>query len=316
MFRLSTCCIAPSAALGFGLVSSVAAAAGAACDAPTLSVLVPDEPAWASASTRLATTLHDLHDLDRCARVTVRPDGSGATLHITTSDGRNADRHVDSLTELLTTAEALLALPPELPHEGKSADPPPFTPSSTKATPRIPESVKPATATERVELGAAGAVRFGGAPVYAGAGVSAFAAFVLDRWLLSMNARFDVTDAFVSKQTRDEFHMQSTAVSVSAGRRMNIGQVALDALFGANVVLESEDADYGDREIHGAAGDFRLGIALRISGPRSAAIRPFAVGDFEGSPTRIRNKRYIDRALPNLPWWSSGLAVGILWGAR
>jgi hypothetical protein len=44
----------------------------------------------------------------------------------------------------------------------------------------------------------------------------------------------------------------------------------------------------------------------------------FAVSpsDFEGSPARVSSQKHLDRALPQLPWWSSGLAVGVLWGAR
>ena len=56
-------------------------------------------------------------------------------------------------------------------------------------------------------------------------------------------------------------------------------------------------------------------VTCRV-GPRSSAVRAFAVGDFEVSPARLQSPRYIDRSLPSLPWWSSGLAVGILWGAR
>jgi hypothetical protein len=310
MFRLVPYCVALSTALACELAVRVAAAAGPVpCEAPTLSVLLPDGQRWATATARLDAHLRGLNDLDRCAHVTVLPDVSGVSVRVTTGDGREAERHVESVDELLLTAEALLALPPQSKaHESNAATP--TVPTSTA------KPTKPEPTAAHVEVGIAGAVRLGGAPSYLGGGIAAFAGFSLDRWLLAMGARFDVTDAFLERRTTSDFHMQSTAVSVSAGRRMDLGQAALDALVGANVVVESQDADDGPREIHGAAGDFRLGVALRISGPRSGSIRPFAVGDFEGSPTRLRSKKYIERSLPNLPWWSSGLAIGILWGAR
>ena len=70
------------------------------------------------------------------------------------------------------------------------------------------------------------------------------------------------------------------------------------------------------REVHGAAADFRLALGVRISGPGSSSVRAFAGADFEGSPARLHSARIIDRALPHLPWWSTGLALGVLWGPR
>ena len=300
------CCGAVAAAF---VARSASAAAPSACDSPQLNVVAPPDPKWDATAARLGRHLRGLSDLDRCARVTVKPDATGVTLRVTTSDGREAERHVENLDALLTAAEALLVLPPTRATSDATVSP-------LEVPPRDPEPVRVAPSSAHVELGGAGTVRFGGSPAYVGAGAMAFAGFVLDRWLLSVAARFDVKDGFTDQGTPSDFEMHSTAVSVSAGRRMNLGQAAVDALLGANVVLESQDADDGEREIHGAAEDFRLGAALRISGPSSAGVRAFAVGDFEASPSRIRANKYIDRALPILPWWSSGLAVGVLWGAR
>ncbi len=310
MACFASACVACCALLGCELTCRTSQAAGAdSCATPTLSVLVPSEPKWSFAAVRLTRHLHELTDLDRCAQVTVRPDPSGVTLRVTTSDGRAAERHVESIDELLAAAEAVLVLPPPVASAAArvaALDVPPTEPK--------PAPTEPTTA--HVELGAGGALRVGGTPAYVGAGLSVFAGFVLDRWLLTMTARLDVSDGVLSQPTPSDFEMQSTAVSVSAGRRLNLGQASIDASLAANVVLESQDADEAEREIHGAAEDFRLGGAVRISGPRSASIRAFAAGDFEASPSRLRSKHYIDHALPILPWWSSGLAVGVLWGAR
>ena len=278
------------------------------CAEPKLSVLVPLGAKWHRATERLVEHLRGLSDLDPCARVTVRPDRRGVVVRVTTGDRREAERHVETVEELLNATEALLVLPPRPPQSAKLS-PLEVPPSETKL-------FKPERTTAHVELGAAGSLRFGGGPLYAGGGLSVFAGFSLDRWLLTMHARVDARDGFISQPTPSDFIMESAAVGVSAGRRLEIGQVSLDTLLGANAIIESQDADDGDREIEGTSADFRFALAVRASGPRSATLRPFVVLDFEASPTRARNSRYLDRSLPSLPWWSSGLGVGLLWGAR
>lgn len=309
MLRTSPLCLAVGAALACGLGPSAAAAAPPAdCVEPELSVLVPSDSKWDDATARLARHLRGLSDVDRCARVTVRPDGTGVAVRIVTGDGREAARHVETVDNLLTVTEALLVLPPGPVHSAKL--------SPLEVPPSEPKPVKPELSTAHVELGAGAALRFGGGPLYAGGGVSAFAGFALNRWLFNVSARVDAIDGYVSQPTPSDFIMQSAAIGVSAGRRLELDQVSLDTLLGANLILENQDADDGDREIQGTSGDFRVGLALRVSGPCSAAIRPYAVVDFEASPSRVRSQKYLDHSLPQLPWWSSGLAVGLLWGPR
>jgi hypothetical protein len=302
------------AAFGLGLATlafgvSVSAATADSCLAPKVSVEVPPGENWQTATAELAEHLRSLRDLDKCARVTVRPSGSLVLLEITTGDGRVATREVSDVAELLRTAEALLVLPPQPVAVASKASPletPPPDPRPASSTP----------ASIHVDLGVGGALRFGGGPSFGGGGVAGFATFAVERWLLTVSGRWDVADAYFAEPTPSDFNMQSTSVGVSAGRRLEVGSANLDALIGPNVVLESQDSDDGNREVHGAAADFRLAVALRVSGPRSSSVRAFATTDFEGSPARIRSQKYLDRALPQLPWWSSGLAVGVLWGAR
>jgi hypothetical protein len=307
--------VSPSvAAFGLALaaLASAASSAGATADsclAPKVSIEVPPGAQWQTATAELAEHLRSLRDLDKCARVSVRPHGSGVLLEITTSDGRDAARQVSDVAELLRTAEALLVLPPQpAPVESKA--------SPLETPPAEPRPASSTAASIHVDLGVGGSLRFGGGPLFGGGGVAGFAAFAIDRWLLNVSGRWDIADAYFAQPTPMDFEMQSTSVGVSAGRRLELGSANFDALIGPNVVLESQDADDGDREVHGAAADFRLAVALRVSGPRSSSVRAFATSDFEGSPARIRSQKYLDRALPQLPWWSSGLAVGVLWGAR
>jgi hypothetical protein len=300
-----------------GLVASAlaralpaAAATADACSAPKVSVEVPPGAEWQTATAALAERLRGLRDLDKCARVSVRPSGAGVLLRITTSDGRDASRQVENVAELLRTAEALLVLPPQPPPELPPASPletPPPEPRATSSS--APTSL-------HVDLGVGGALRLAGGPLNGGGGITGFAQFAIDRWLLAVTGRWDIADGYFAEPTPSDFVMQSTAVGVSAGRRLEIGNANVDALIGPSVVLESQDSDDGNREVHGAAADFRLSVALRVSGPRSSSLRAFATSDFEGSPARIRSQKYLDQALPQLPWWSSGVAVGVAWGAR
>jgi hypothetical protein len=306
---VSRSCAALGLAMGaMALETSARAEPGEPCLAPRVSIEVPPGAEWRTATAQLTKHLRALRDLDKCARVTVSPNGAGVILKIVTSDGREATRQVDDVPDLLTTAEALLVLPPQ--------QAPADQPSPLELPP--PESRPAATqaASTHVELGAAGSLRFGGGPLFGGGGVAGFAQFALDRWLLAAAGRWDIADAFFAQATPREFRMESSTVGVSVGRRLELGSASFDGLLGPNVVLESQDADDGDREIHGATADFRLALALRVSGPRTSSLRAFASGDFEGSPARLRSRKYLDRSLPQLPWWSSGVAVGVLWGAR
>jgi len=297
-------------ALGVALLCSVAPAmAEEACTSPELHLVTPEGDEWRDAADRLGQYLRAAGDLDRCARVTGRPDGDGVLLEVTTSDGRTASRHVSNVAELLRTSEALLVLPPK---------PPPRAVQTTPAELPPRELAKPpaAAATHHVELGVGGAVRLGGSPLFIGGGIAGFAAFAQGAWLLSASARWDAIEAIASEPTPMDFYMQSEAVGVSFGRRFALSHVLLDALVGPNIVLESQEADDVDssREVHGASADFRLGVALRLSGPRFSSLRAFATADFEASPARLRASKTLDPILPTLPAWSSGLAVGVAWG--
>jgi hypothetical protein len=297
--------------LAFGggfLAGSAAAATAEPCLAPKINMVVPAEAEWQTAATELAEHLRALPDLDRCAHVSVHPSGAGVVLELTTSDGRRATRQVASVAELLRTAEALLVLPPDPPR-------PSVAPSPEELPPSEPRTARTPVDTTHVEFGAGGSLRLGGGPVYAGGGIAGFAQFALDGWLLAVSARWDIAD-LISEPTASDFYMQSSEVGVSVGHRLELANLHVDTLLGPSIVLESQDADDEDREVHGASADFRLALALRVSGPRSSSIRAFATGDFEASPARIRSQKSLDRVLPPLPWWSSGLAVGVLWGAR
>lgn len=285
-------------------------AAAQECQTPNITISVPADPEWEPAAEDLTEHLRALRYVDQCARIVVRPNDTGVVVEVSTSDGRHAVRQVDSEPALVHTVEALLVLPPPLPAQPGAPSPAELPPHDAPPPPRA------ASATTHVELGVGGSLRFGGGPLYVGGGAAGFAQFTLDHWLIAVSGRWDAADAFLNEPTPSGFSMQSSAVGVSVGHRLERGTTNLDALFGPSIVLEDEDADDGEREIHGAAADFRLALGLRVSGPRAASLRAFAAADLECSPARLRSRRFVDHSLPQLPWWSTGLAVGVLWGAR
>jgi hypothetical protein len=302
-------------ALSSGLLTANARAVAETCVEPTISVELPPGAEWQTAAEQLGEHLRGLSDLDKCAHVSVRAEGHGVILEINTSDGRGTSRRVNSVAELLRAAEALLVLPPRVPAPSPSPAPATSVSPQELPPPDAPRA-KPASQSIQVELGIGAALRFGGGPTYFAGGAAAFAEFALDRWLLAVTARYEITTSLLNQPAPSDFVMQSSAVGVSAGRRLELGSVDVDGLLGPNLVLENEDADDVDRDVAGAAADLRLGATVRVSGPPSSSVRAFASGDFEASPARIRSAKSLDRVLPNLPSWTSGVAVGVLWGAR
>ena len=333
---------AASLALASIAASGVCAAAPEPCSGPKLALLVPAGSKWQHAAAELGEWLRTLKDLDPCARVSVQPSGGDVTLEIVTGDGRRATRHIVSVPELLRTAEALLVLPPE-PSAAASSAPASSAPASSAPASSAPASSAPASsatvpaissaelppsevsspehrsprtrvASSQTQFGVGGSLRFGGGPFYAGGGALGFAQFVQGDWLLEVSARWDAADAIVAEPTPRDFYMTSGAFGFSAGRRFAVGSARVDALLGPNLVLEIQDADDMNREVHEATTDFRISFALRASGAPSASLQPFVGSDVEASPARARSPRSLDSSLPSLPWWSAGFTVGALWG--
>jgi len=84
---------------------------------------------------------------------------------------------------------------------------------------------------------------------------------------------------------------------------------------GPEVVVESQEAEGPADGLGGTASDVRFDLLLRVSVPRSARTRFYAGADADVSPSRLRRTKQLDAGLPALPAWSSGLQIGILWGA-
>lgn len=220
-----------------------------------------------------------------------------------TSRERSVTRTLTQPSELERTVEALVVLPPLI--------------ESSAELPPKDVVVKPSSPPEptHVELAAAAAVRIGG-DLYAGGGPSLVADVVVDHYLLGISGRWDVADDYVSEPTASGFSMESGAIGVVCGRRVDFGWGSLDGLLEANVVVESEEGSGAPNEVGGETADVRGGLATRVAVGRRSAVRPYILFDVEGSPARLLKPRQLDPVLPTLPGWSTGLAVGVMWGLR
>ena len=303
-------------ALPLPLLAATAAAASAQCAGPVLNVVIPQGEAGRRLADVLREHVERLPDLDRCAKVTVEVHGSALSIEVKTGDGRVAKRQVESEAALLRESEALLTLPPE---PAPAATTPTAStapvipqPSSQELPPSDAPAPKPREAAH-VEFGAGANARLGGVPAFGSGGVEGFADMALGRWLLGVSTRWDLTDGLINQPTLADYRMTSTAVGVSVGRRFEFGGSLVDALLGPNVVLESQDADDQENDLHGSAADLRVALSLRVSGPSRSAWRAFASAQCEASPTRLAKQHFINSRLPPLPSWGSGLAVGVMW---
>jgi hypothetical protein len=302
-----------SCALGiFGFCGSARAAAEEApCVSPRIHLELESRPEWAAEIPALVTRLRALEHVDACAQVTIRAEPNGVSVNVT-SGGRSASRLLTDPSELLRTVEALVVLPPPIEEPTRPAPvevPPPEAPPAPRAAP-----------SSHMEIGGAVSVRVGGSPLMVGGGVASFAGLLDAGWIFGVNARWNFADGFVAAPTPAGFNMQSGAIGFAVGRRAEAEPLAYDVLLGPTLVLESEEAfsaTPGPSDGIGASAlDARIDATFRASGPTSSRVRFYAAGDVEVSPWRAFHKKQLDPDLPPLPAWTSGLSLGLIWGAR
>lgn len=294
---------------GVGVPLAATPAAAAPCGSPRVHVELPEPSEWVETIPALRSRLLELHDVDPCATVTIQATSQGVLVSVTSGE-RTASRLVTEPAELVRTVEALVVLPP--------AVTPPAKVTALELPPVEPAPVRKDDVSGRLELGLGGAVRIGGSPLMVGGGLATFASLVERGWLVGVNARWNFADGFVSAPPPSGFNMDSGAIGVAVGHRWEAGRLAYDALLGPTLVLEDVEAFGAAGEssdgIGGSALDARIDVGLRVSAPASSRIRFYATYDLELSPSRVAHPKQLDPELPPLPAWTSGLALGFLWG--
>jgi hypothetical protein len=265
---------------------------------------LPADSPWAERLAPLQAELRGAR-VDGCAQVEIRAEGSGVIVRVT-SRGRSTSRRLQEPSELVRTVEALVVLPP--------TSQPPTEPDSREEATAEPPPLPPPEPTH-LEIAAAAALRIGG-DVYVGGGFSALADVVVDNYVLGVAGRWDVDDSYVSEPTASGFNMQSGALGVLLGRRLPARPLLFDALLDAQIVIENQGQNGVPDVIGGPTLDTRFGAALRILPKTTAGFRAYALLDVEASPARVARPKRLDPSLPLLPTWTSGVAVGVMWGPQ
>jgi hypothetical protein len=312
--------IAGSLALAGLCVCAPTLAAEDQCVSPHVHLELAGKSEWEAEVPALRARLTALGHVDACARVTIRAEATGVSVNVT-SGSRSATRHLTEPSELVRTVEALVVLPAPIDSVDESplVDPPQDASRPSDRRQALPEPVHPAIGSH-MEFAAAASARMGGNPLMVGAGLAAFAGLVEGNWLVGVDARWEFADGYVSATPPSGFSMNSGAIGVAVGHRSHIGAFACDALIGPTLVLESQEAfpatTTATEGIGTNALDPRVDLTLRATGPTSSRLRLYAAGDIEVSPHRVVHPKQLDPELPPLPAWTSGVAVGVVWGAR
>jgi hypothetical protein len=166
-----------------------------------------------------------------------------------------------------------------------------------------------------LEAGIAASLRMASAPAYVGYGLSADVSVLIDHWLLGSWLRWDFQDLPVhQKDLPRDLAMASFLLGVFAGRRFDLGAVALDLVAVANVVIENQEAFEGTpQDVGGESGNLTVGINTRIIFPARRTPRAFLLVASECYPERVGRETRQAETLPPLPAWSTTVALGVAW---
>jgi hypothetical protein len=291
--------------------SAHAATLSGECSGPELSIEGTSNARWNAAFEAVRLRVQQKFDLDRCARIRLEPAGDEMNVHVTLPDGRRADRRVREPGALLEVVEALLVLPTMPLLRDAEIRPPDLQADIAERS----TSTEASSSAAHLELGIGAEGRLSGGPAYGGVGAVMSAELPLNAWLVGIGARWDLANDTIGPSPGG-FNMEGVGLAVAIGRRITAGEVDLDGLVRPEIVVDIQEADGpGGDGIGGTESDVRFDALLRVSGPRVSRTRFFAAADIEVSPSRVRSPRRIDPLLPTLPYWSSGLAIGIIWGA-
>lgn len=303
------------------------------CDAVTVAVEGPLSPAWREAADRTCLKLSGTRDVDASATIHLREVAGKMIVHVTIADGREALRTVPSPDALDRTVLGLVTLPPPaapeppLPAAAEPAPPPPparepsveppapIPPAPPAPPPSSPPAPSSADSAPRppgasVEIGVSSMGRAANAAAYLSVGASAYAGVDAGRWLLALSVRWAPFEALTSHPPAG-FEMDSVGAGFVVARRL--GESPQFDL-GATVTLLEEAQSYtvDSQEITRQTAEVRLGPLVRALFGRGR-LRGSIGLDAELSPTRIRRPVRLDPALPPLPAWSIGVAVGVTW---
>lgn len=301
------------------------------CEDPRVRIQGRPDGRWLEPIVRACEELRAMPDADATARVRIVPAGADLIVEVSLKDGRSTLRRVQDPSHLRTTLEALLTVPPALsaapsPEDGSAGIQSRRSTESPRSqalvnelsNERSPVPSKPVPPSFGVEIGGAIGGRLAGREYYSLA-PAGFAQLRARDWLFGMTVRWDVLQ-WKSDVAVSNFEMDTLGAGLSVARRFRPFSGAIDVGLSPRLIAETQSFQ-GERDAPAAEQneqadtqtDVRLGAFARTAFG-SAPLRLFVELDGELSPGRLRRDIRVHPALPPLPSWSAGIAMGVTWG--
>jgi hypothetical protein len=236
---------------------------------------------------------------------------AGAVERVCTELAAMKDRDASASVRLIASGEDLVVDPAPAPAVAAPVvSPTPSAIESPSASPRPDVSRPDAARARAVELALSTSGRVGGG------GSTSLAPtletnLIAGHWLFGLWARWDVIQ-HTSAPLADDFEMDRIGAGLAVARRIDLSAVDLDIGFSPRFIVETQSHEIGDEDETRSATDIRLGSFARVMFGR-APVRVFATVDGEVSPGRLRREVRLAPALPALPAWSAGVALGVAW---
>lgn len=287
------------------------------CEDPRVRVQGSVDARWLDPIARACERLAAEPGSDPDARVRIVPSGHDLVVEVTLRDGRRTLRRVTAAERLVPTLEALVLVPALAPDE--SPAPPAEAPSAlpekidAEAPPSrgATSSPGPTAAPAPVAFEASGLLGGRVAGPFVSVAPAIGGRLRLGPWLFGIAGRWDVVQRSTRAST-STFEMETVAFGIELGRRVPLGAGALDLGVAPRLVAETQTAESVDGEQSSSATDLRLGALARWA-PAPAGFHFVVELDAELSPSRLRRSLRLDPALPALPAWSAGIALGVAW---
>jgi hypothetical protein len=317
-------------ALLAALAPCVARAAERACPAMAIEPNAGFRARFPELLERIQNELAVRADVDACARVALHFEhDTDIDVSVTLPDGRTASRNVARRDDVMPTLQALLLVPERAPEV--TALPPSPPPVAAKRPPRKARRDPAPEATDRdllpppaaqprelgFELSAISGVRIGDGQFGYGAGVLSF--LEVHSWLVGFQGRADGYRSIYGSDPETALEL-----ALLAGRRVDLGSVALDLTIGPGVAMKG--VTLSDTEVvrapimppptppprhessSGAVPRLLLGARLGFR-PRSV-FRTFVGIDGELGPSRTSVDPEANVSSPRMPTFTVGLALG------
>lgn len=285
-----------------GLAVSTQGRAQPVCEAPFVRIESPLPSEWQAAVGAACQHVAGLSEIDRAVTVRIEYRDPLLRLEARRSDGRSTERSVDQPSELLTTLEALVMMPPTAAPAIVSSEPRTGSTGPQRAqTPRA--SVHDPI---HVEFGAEVSGRLAWKPTYLSPALGLHIGLRLDGWMFGIDARSEPYQFPVGRPS-DGFEMDGFGVGIFLNRRVFDGPVGLDVGVRAFLGEENQALEVDELANQASVVDVRAGALVRLLIGRESPRWTIAL-DAELSPMRLRREFKIYQYLPGA---SIGLGFGV-----